>query len=318
LGQALLASGRVKEALELGKQLVAEHREFAKARWLLARGYQLSGALSEAEVSYREAIALDPWLVEAYPGLAALAQARGDSVTAISIWSRLSGLYPNVLKPRIGLVQAYLAAGKAAHAYSALEKLPEKDKDGAAAWYWRGVVLARLERPEAAVQAYRKSLDRQFDSADVAWAGIGYAMAEMKRHPEAIAAFESAIKTNPGNEDWRYQLAINLKDGGRAGEALAITTSLTEKARDTAHYWRQHGFVLSVMGRLQEAIPAMERSLQLEPRQPKLWSALIEASQAAGRRTEARDAYQKLRAIDVKAAENMYRSHILPYEDMAR
>jgi tetratricopeptide (TPR) repeat protein len=91
-------------------------------------------------------------LVEAYPGLAALAQARGDSVTAISIWSRLSGLYPNVLKPRIGLVQAYLAAGKAAHAYSALEKLPEKDKDGAAAWYWRGVVLARLEKSGSTVR----------------------------------------------------------------------------------------------------------------------------------------------------------------------
>jgi tetratricopeptide (TPR) repeat protein len=317
LGQALLASGRVKEALELGKQLVAEHREFAKARWLLARAYQLSGAIQDAEASYKEAIALDPWLLEAYPGLAGLAQARGDSATAISIWSRLSGLYPDVLGPRIGLVQAYLAAGKAARAYSALEKLPEKDKDGAVAWYWRGVVLARLERPDAAVQAYRKSLARQIEGADMVWAGIGFAMAEMKRYPEAIAAFESAIKTGPANEDWRYQLAINLKDGGRPGEALPIMASLIAKAPERAHYWRQQGFVLSVLGRPLDAIPAMERSLQIEPKQPKLWGALIEASQAAGRRKEARDAYQKLRAIDAKAAEDMYRTHILPYEDMA-
>jgi tetratricopeptide (TPR) repeat protein len=120
-------------------------------------------------------------------------------------------------------------------------------------------VLARLERPDAAVQAYRESLARQIEGADMVWAGIGFAMAEMKRYPEAIAAFESAIKTGPANEDWRYQLAINLKDGGRPGEALPIMASLIAKAPERAHYWRQQGFVLSVLGRPLDAIPAMER-----------------------------------------------------------
>ena len=317
LGEALLASGRVQEALELGKQLVAEHREFAKARWLLARAYHLTGSYKDAEASYVEAIAMDPWLIAAYPGLASLAQARGDSTTAVSIWSRLSGLFPGVLGPRVGLVEAYLAAGKAVHAYSVLDKLPAKDKDAAVAWYLRGEVLMRLECPDAAVQAYRKSLERHLDRPALAWAGIGFAMAEMKRHPEAVAAFESAIKAEPDNDDWRYQLAVNLKDGGRPGEALAITASLIAKAPQTTHYWRQHGFVLSVLGRPLEAIPAMERSLQMESRQPKLWGALIETNQSAGRHKEASDAYQKLRAIDAKAAEEMYYTHILPYENMA-
>jgi len=262
-------------------------------------------------------IALDPWLLGAYQGLAGLAQARGDSATAISIWSRLSGLYPDIPSLRLGLIQAYLDAGQPGRAYWALDSLPEADKDAAAAWYWRGTALLRLNCPDAAAGAFRKSLDRQLEAADWAWAGVGVAMAQMKRFPEAIAAFESARKINPTHEDWQYQLAINLKDGGRAGEALAITTALTEKSPGTARYWRQQGFVLAVSGRPLDAIPALQRSLQLDANQAKVWGALIEVYQIAGRRRDARDAYQKLRAIDTRVAEQMYRSGILPYEGEA-
>jgi len=69
-------------------------------------------------------IALDPWLLGAYQGLAVLAQARGDSATAISIWSRLSGLYPDISSLRLGLIQAYLDAGQPGRAYWALDSLP--------------------------------------------------------------------------------------------------------------------------------------------------------------------------------------------------
>lgn len=314
LGQALLERGSMKEALAHGKLLVAEHQEDAHARWFLARAQQSSGSIQEAEVSYRQALTLNPWLIDAYQGLAALAQARGDSATAISIWSRLSGLYPEVLSPRISLVQAYLAAGQATRAYSALELLPEQDKDGALAWYWRGVVLMRLDCPEAAVQAYRKSLDKQLNDADWAWVGIGAAMAEMKRYPEAIAAMETAKKISPATDAWQYQLGVYLKDGGRPGEALQIALALTEKAPEAAWYWRLRGRALAALDKPLEAIPALERSLQLAPQQAQQWEALIRVNQSVGRHQQARDAYQKLRAIDAKAADNAYRSFILPYE----
>jgi len=72
--------------------------------------------------------------------------------------------------------------------------------------------------------------------------------------------------------------------------------------------------VLAVSGRPLEAIPALERSLQLDANQAKVWGALIEVYQIAGRRKQAREAYQQLRGIDTKVAEQMYRSEILPYE----
>jgi Flp pilus assembly protein TadD len=140
----------------------------------------------------------------------------------------------------------------------------------------------------------------------------------MRRFPEAIAAYRSAVEAAPAVDEWRYQLAINLKDGGRADEALPITTGLVATKPEEAKNWRQHGFALAVLGRAAEAIPAMEKSLQIDSRQAKLWGALIESYQIAGRREDARRAYDQLRGIDGSMAETLYRSAILPYEERAQ
>jgi tetratricopeptide (TPR) repeat protein len=318
LGRALMAGGKTREALDLARQLLAVRREDASCWLLLGQAQQASGEAKEAEQSYRRAVELDPWLIDAYRGIALLAQARGDSKTAIDIWRRLSGLYANQLGPQLGLAAAYVAAAKPVRAWSALGRVADSDADSAIVWYWKGVTLAGLGCPEQAVQSFRASLERKLANVDWAWAGIGFAQAEMRRFPEAIAAFRAAAEAAPANDEWRYQLAINLKDGGRASEALAITTRLVASKPDEAKNWRQHGFVLAVLGRATEAIPSMEKALQIESRQAKLWAALMETYQTAGRREDARRAYDQLRGLDGAMAETMYRSAILPYEERAQ
>lgn len=315
LGEVLLAQGRIPEALEHARQLTSAQPEYAQAHWLLARAQQANGDLRDAEASYQHAINLDVWLLAAYVGLAELAQKRGDAATAISIWSRLTGLYPHTLSPRLGLVQAYLAAGQPALAYSTLSKIPHQDQDSAIAWYWRGAVLAGLGCPEAAVQSYQKSLDRQPDNPGWVWVGMGSAMASLQRVPEAISAFESALLADPTKDAWRYQLAVYLKDGGRAAEALVVTTALTQRHPEVALYWRVHGFTLGVLDRDPEAITAMEQALQLDPQQPRVWSELVAALQRTAQGKRARETYAKLRSIDTAMADKTYRTVFLPFEE---
>ncbi|MCE9549743.1 MAG: tetratricopeptide repeat protein [Betaproteobacteria bacterium] len=315
LGRAFMASGKTREALDLARQLQTTHQQDAMCWLFLAQAQQVSGQTRDAEQSYRRAVELDPWLIDAYRGTAVLAQMRGDSQTAIAVWKRLSGLFSNQLWPRTGLAGAYLAAGKPALAWSTLGQVADSDTDNALVWYLRGVTLFRIGCPEQAIQAYRKSLDHKLANADWAWAGIASALSEIHRFPEAIDAIRSAVQAAPANDEWRYQLAINLKDGGRANEALAITADLVEKKPEEAKNWRQHGFVLAELERTAEAIPAMEKSLQIESRQAKLWAALIESYQIAGRRDDAKRAYEQLRSIDGAMAESLYREAILPYEE---
>jgi len=315
LGSALLANGKTRDALDLMRQLLTSHPEDASYWFFMGQMRQASGQLGEAEQAYRRAVEHDPWLVDAYRSGAALAQLRGDNKTAVAIWERLSGLYSTQLGPRLGLVSAYLAADKSTRAWSTLAQIDDSESDNALVWYMKGLTLARLGCPQQSIEAYQKSLERKLANPDAAWAGIGVALAAMNRYPEAIQAFRSAVQAAPDNDEWRYQLAVNLKDGGRPGEALVITSDLVTKKPEVAQNWRQHGFVLAVLGRSEQAIPAMEKSLQIEPRQPKLWAALIETYQVAGRRQDAKKAYDQLRALDGVKAEVSYRENILPYEE---
>lgn len=317
LGRALLDGGLAEEALAVARAQVAGHREYAPAHALLARGEHLGRRFREAEASYRQALSLDPWLLEAYQGLAALAQQRGDHAAAIAIWTRLAGLFPEAAWPRFGLVQACLAADKPQRAYAVLARLPDKEQDGAAAWYWRGVTEARLGRPEAAIDAFRASLAHRLPEIDRAWAGIGFAQSGLRNYPQAIAAFQAAREASPAENEWRYQLGIVLKDGGRPAEALAIFEALAREQPADARPWRQLGFTLSMLGRQSEAVAPLERSLQRDPAQPRVWQVLIETRQALGQRDAALEAYEKLRAIDGEAAGQTYRSTLAPYEEKA-
>ena len=178
--------------------------------------------------------------------------------------------------------------------------------------------LAALGSGEQAMAAFRTSLDKRFDQPDWAWAGIGDVLAEQREYRQAAEAYRAAVQANPENDDWPYHQAVNLKDAGFSAQALAITSELVAQHPQVARNWRQHGFVLATLGRAAEAIPAMERSLQLDARQGKVWTALIETYHQAGRFDDARRAYQTLRGIDAEFAGIAYREVIFPHEESSR
>lgn len=316
-GEALLRQKDADAALAQGKALVAAHPAEGRSHDLMARALRSKGALRDAEASFRAAIERDAFLVGAYHGLAEMALARGDTATALSIWSRLSGLLPAEGWPQFGLVQAYLGMGQAERADAVLQRLPASAADGAEAWYWRGRVLLRMREPEAAAAAFQRSIDGKTTEPDWAWSGLASALWSLKRHPEAIAAAREAVRLNPGRDDWQFLLAAVLNDGGHPAEARGVVGALTQRTPGNAAYWRLQGNVLTSSGQMDEAVKALEKSLLIDPQQRDAWATLIQVQQYLGRRKEARDAYQRLALLDARAAEASYRQAILPYEGQA-
>jgi DNA-binding SARP family transcriptional activator len=64
----------------------------------------------------------------------------------------------------------------------------------------------------------------------------------------------------------------------------------------------------------ERAIPACERSLEIDSKQPKVWYVLMAQYHAAGRRGDIQRAYEKLSVLDGTWGEMAYRHLILPYE----
>jgi len=110
-------------------------------------------------------------------------------------------------------------------------------------------------------------------------------------------------------------LALSLKDGFRGQEALEIDARLLKRLPKDPSVWRQKGFTEGILGRNKDSIKSLEKSLELEPKQGKVWAALIDEYRRAGRDKDVRSAYEKLRGIDSTYAEIAYRSAILPFEE---
>lgn len=318
LAELLLQQGRQAQALQLGRQLVAEHAGEARAHWLLARALHEDGALDAAEAAYRQALALDPWLVPAYRGLAWLARSRGDWATAAAGFSRLSGLYPQEAWPRLQLVQTLVQAGQYARAHAELQQLPAAHADSAEAWVLRGMLLGRSGRFEGAVQALRHALARAPQAEAAVHAELGRVLAAMQRYPEAIAAFQDAVRSEPAATHWQLLLAEQLGHGGRAEEGLQVIHTLAAAEVEDASRGAVQGFLLARLDRHAEAVPALERALQRDPRQTRAWVLLVRSHQQLGQRQQARQAHQRLRELDAATADSLERMWIRPFEEATR
>jgi len=303
------------EALQLAYELLSLRQEDAEIWTVVGQTEQLAGTTAKAEEAYRKALSFNPWQMTAYQGLISIAEQRDDRSMVTRLWQSLSALNPDAPAIQFKLAEAYIREGRPARAYSLLEKLTVPDVQKADADFWKGQTLIALGRPLDAIQAFEKSL--QGNSTAKAWiyAALGNCYFQLQRFPESIQAYQEAIRLEPDNSGWQYGLALSLKDGFRGQEALEIDAQLLKKFPDDPAIWRQKGFTEAILGHYQESIKSMEKSLELEPRQGKLWAALIDTYRQAGRDKDVKNAYEKLRGIDSEWAEKAYQSAILPFEE---
>jgi Flp pilus assembly protein TadD len=101
---------------------------------------------------------------------------------------------------------------------------------------------------------------------------------------QAEAAAESALRYAPSCAKAHENLAKLLFQSGRAAEALAYFDRAATLMPDDAGLHFNHGIALSREGRLDEAIAAVRRGLDLRPRHVRAQALLaqLEASLPPG------------------------------------
>lgn len=82
-----------------------------------------------------------------------------------------------------------------------------------------GMILAELERPALAVNAYREALRLGFKSPSV-HSALGEALAAQRKFDEAIAEYRAALALDPDSFAAHAGLALSLEASGSPEEAL--------------------------------------------------------------------------------------------------
>jgi predicted TPR repeat methyltransferase len=217
------------------------------ARLQAAQSLQQTGRLAEAEAGYRECLRAGDALA-AGPLATLLLQQERDLEAA------------ELLEPLVG---ASPANGELVVNLS--------------------VALRRLGRLDEALQHARRG-SSLLPRAVPAWNALGLALLESGKPDQALAAFDSGLKTAPQHPALSLHRAMALRRLGRNEEALRLYALLVRAFPQVLQAWRGLADAQSALGQMPAALHSQQQALALAPHDPEVVfehaTALLQAGNA--------------------------------------
>jgi tetratricopeptide (TPR) repeat protein len=180
------------------------------------------------------------------------------------------------------LGQCYLRTGQDAEAIIAFEKGLELNPTNLTFLRHHGLLMLRASRFADAEADFRKVMELGVDHPDDHYL-FGYALMQVGKLGEARDELTATLDANPSREDARGALIQTIEallaQNPATEQAEQYVRRLTELKPEEPRYWRSLGAILAELKRPQEAIAALQRSLDLNPEQPDV-KFLIEQLQS--------------------------------------
>jgi tetratricopeptide (TPR) repeat protein len=227
--------------------------------------------LQRALALEQQAVALDDSLATAHSALARIYMNIGRYDQAVSEAQRGIALDPNSALGYFWLADILNAEAKPAEALEAAETAMRLDPRNTTYLYEPGWAYSLLGRRTEAIPALKRDLVRYPDHL---WAhsllGSDYSFLgdEDGARTEA-AALERAIAASPNSPTFYVALAYLQNSMGKPAEALVAMDKamrLDPRSRDNYSWFSlEQGFAFTLLGRPQEAIPALKRYLARYP-----------------------------------------------------
>ncbi|MFO1316060.1 MAG: tetratricopeptide repeat protein [Burkholderiales bacterium] len=303
-----------------------------------AAAHAAAGRAAPALRAYEEALALDPDHPVALLGLAehalasgrpadavapllraaAAADRRGGPVrdihfalgrahmalaapaAALPAFRRMLAAAPGDVVAALAVSSAALASGDAPEAERVLREALRANPDAAGAWANLAVALSAQRNADEAFRCAQRAVDLAPDSA-AACQVLAAAAVECGRPAAAIPACRAALARRPEHPALAAALADALKGAGAREEAYALLAPRVREARPAAAVLVSFGALAIEAGRFAEALPALERAVAADARNPRAWDNLGTARRRSGDGEGAADAYARAVALDATA-----------------
>lgn len=252
----------------------------------------------------------DPW---ANGDLATMLHAHDQLAAAADLYERAEKLSRGEFRWSYLRGVALQEAGRHTEAAAPLRRALEK-RPYAPAAIRLGESLAAAGNPEDAAAALRAAAQLEGSGAAAAYA-LGRVLLDLGDGGEAIPMLERAVALSPGSGAARYALAMAHRMAGHEHEAVRhlemVGTGSSDKppledpvfsrvealAADQHHFLNQ-GKSLEAAGRLDEAISAYERALEMDPQMASAHANLVGAYGQKDEFQRARAHYEAASSID--------------------
>ncbi|MFN6157639.1 MAG: tetratricopeptide repeat protein [Dolichospermum sp.] len=136
----------------------------------------------------------------------------------------------------------------------------------ASQWLERGNQLWRLRRYPEAIRAFDAAIKQKPKFIHLAYFGKGLALAWSKKRPEAITALQQAVQSQPDFVPAWYGLSIGYRESNQLDKALAAINKAIQLQPNNPNLYNEKYGVLSNLKRYREAEVAINKAIELSPR----------------------------------------------------
>lgn len=270
---------------EYGKSVGYYRRELEIAPdprpWLgIARAYIELGKTDSAHYAFGQALTLDSTFAQAHFGVALLLDDLGDFEGALHSARRALAHAPGNHEYRYHEASYLVKLGRWDEALAPLQAVAQEWPWHQGAHYNMAQVLMRLGYTEEAqaVQEYAEELralqaqitnqttaSRTYAEDPYAHAGLGALLRKARRYDEAMQAYSVALYLDPGNPDFRNNVAVLHLLRGDTLSAIRSFRILVQADTSNIHALINLGSLYALSGDPENARRAWEAALRIEP-----------------------------------------------------
>ncbi|WP_137669243.1 tetratricopeptide repeat-containing S1 family peptidase, partial [Sphaerospermopsis reniformis] len=136
----------------------------------------------------------------------------------------------------------------------------------ASQWLARGNQLWRLRRYPEAIQAFNEAIKQKPEFIHLAYYGKGLALSWSGEYPEAITALELAVKFKPEFVPaWDY-LSVAYRESNQLDKALVAINEAIQLQPNNPNLYNEKWGVLGALKKYREAEAAINKAIELSPR----------------------------------------------------
>ncbi|MFN6229150.1 MAG: tetratricopeptide repeat protein [Dolichospermum sp.] len=136
----------------------------------------------------------------------------------------------------------------------------------ASQWLERGNQLWRLRRYPEAIQAFEAAIKQKPKFIHLAYYGKGLALGRSGKYPEAITALQQAVQSQPDFVPAWDNLSVVYGESNQLDKALAAINQAIQLQPNNPNLYNQKWVVLRDLKKYREAAAAINKAIELSPR----------------------------------------------------
>ena len=305
----LLDQGDVNSALTQLQSVVTSAPDNAVAHYQLGRAYLASGrpdGQESARAQFENAIKLRQDLIQPRIGLAQLQVMHGEYQAALDSVQEILQKDPGNVSAKVIQSQAYLGQKKFGDSDNLLASMLKSNPSSPDVYFQVGTAALAEGKPAIAEQAFQRAYELNPANSKSL---LGMVDAEIQQgHPEkAMTLLQNEARKAPNRLDIPLLMGTTAQREGKFQDSLVYFTKvlngLDKKSKTRADLYLQIAYTYQLAGDRDSAITNLQKAREILPENEIVLQRLGLVMDLAGRRPEARQAYEASLRVNPNNAE---------------